>query len=99
MLASPPAPQQASSGRYRRAGSPIKLPGKSSQTQANHTQADQPAKIRDEPNDREDQQAHQEPQQPIALRSSRGLQKYPPQEGSNPNLRQVDRSQIYREQH
>jgi len=41
-------------------GSPIKLHGKRSQTQANHTQANQPAKIRDESQEGEDQQAHQE---------------------------------------
>jgi hypothetical protein len=48
-------------GRLRcRLGSPIKLHGKRSQTQANHTQANQPAKIRDESQEGEDQQAHQE---------------------------------------
>jgi hypothetical protein len=44
---------------YWRSRNPIKLPGKRTQPQANHTEADQPAKIRDEPDDGEDQQAYQ----------------------------------------
>src|ERR1700691_2504033 len=50
-----------------RSGSPIKLDGKRSQSQANHAEVDQPAKIRDEPNDGEDQQTDQESQNPITL--------------------------------
>src|SRR5579859_1975170 len=42
-----------SSSRYGRSCDAVKLHGESSQTQANHTKVDQPAKIRDEPDDRE----------------------------------------------
>jgi len=50
-----PVRWQSSSGRYCRARGAIKLRGKRSQAQANHTEADQSAKIWDEPSDGEDQ--------------------------------------------
>src|ERR1700687_5085001 len=70
-------PSASLSGRHYRSRSAIKLRGKSSQTQANYTEMDEPAKIGNESHDGEDEQAQQESQKPIALRRSRGLQKDP----------------------
>jgi hypothetical protein len=55
------------SGRHYRWRRAIKLRGKSSQTQANYTEMDEPANIGDESNDSEDEQAEQKSQKPIAL--------------------------------
>ena len=61
-----PETQKAFSGRYCRSCNPIKLPGKRSQTEANHTEVDQPTQIRDVPNDGDNQQTQQQSQHPIA---------------------------------
>jgi|HubBroStandDraft_4_1064222.scaffolds.fasta_scaffold658113_1 hypothetical protein len=53
---------------------------------AKHAQANQSAKIRNEPDDCEDQRTHEKSQHPIAPRGSRRRQKGPAQEGSNPKL-------------
>src|SRR5262244_3249626 len=77
------------SGRYRWSRSPVKLPGKSSQPQAHHSKADQPANIRDEGKDGEDHQAQQQRHEPFLLRRASRPQKHSPQEGSDPNLCEI----------
>src|ERR1700728_3991250 len=91
-------PDQAFSTCHDLSRTLIELPSERSQSQANYNQANQATKIWNEPDDGDDQQAHQQSQQPIAFCGPGWLQKYAPQEGSNPKLRQVERRQIDREQ-
>jgi len=48
-------------GSYRRPQNPMKLPGKRSQPYANHAEMNQRSQVGDEPDDGQNQQAHQQP--------------------------------------